>query len=52
MAQASMADIFKYFSDNNTNGYTMATFRKDWAAMSDADKTHLKEGIGNGTLSY
>lgn len=31
---------------------TAAEFTKEWRALSDADKTDLKTGIGDGTLTY
>lgn len=33
-------------------GMDMPSFRKEWAAMSDADKADLKAGVENGTLTY
>lgn len=34
-------------------GYpTLAAFSKDWKELTDKDKEQIKEGIGNGTLTY
>lgn len=34
-------------------GYTnIAQFRKEWAALTEQDKTELRTGIENGTLTY
>jgi hypothetical protein len=52
MADATMLDVFKYFSDNKTSDYKLSTFRKDWEALSEQDKTDLRTGIGNGSLTY
>lgn len=46
---ANMAEVFKFFAQN---GYTMEKFRNDWRALTDQDKTDLRNGIGNGTLTY
>lgn len=52
MADANMSDIFKYFSDNKTNSYTMSDFRADWAKLTDQDKADLKQGLSDGSLNY
>ena len=44
---ATMIDVMKFFGYDNA-----AAFRKDWAALSDASKTQLKQGIGDGSLTY
>lgn len=31
---------------------TAAEFAKDWKALGEAGRNQLKEGIGNGTLTY
>jgi hypothetical protein len=49
---AGMLEVFKYFSDNKTNDYRLAEFRKDWEALSEKDKADLRTGIGNGSLTY
>jgi hypothetical protein len=41
-----MVDVMKYF------GMRPAEFRPEWNALSDEDKTQLKNGIGDGTLTY
>lgn len=52
MADATMSDVFNYFSDGKTNDYKMSQFRTDWAGLTDQDKADLKRGIGDGTLTY
>lgn len=47
-----MLEVFKFFSDNKTNGYALATFRKEWTALNDKDKEDLRNGIKSGTLDY
>ena len=46
MAQGMVAvkDYFGYKS--------MAEFRKDWSELTDQDKTDLRTGVDNGTLTY
>lgn len=42
-----MLKVKEYF------GYkSMAEFRKDWSELTDQDKTDLREGIANDTLTY
>lgn len=43
---ATMGEVMKWF------GMRPAEFRKEWAELTDQDKTDLKTGIGNGTLTY
>lgn len=52
MAEATMLDVFNYFSEDKTNDYKLARFKNDWSKLTDQDKTDLKTGIGNGTLTY
>lgn len=47
-----MLDVFNYFSENKTNGYKLASFKADWAKLTDKDKSDLKSGIQNGTFTY
>lgn len=47
-----MLDVYAYFSDNKTNGYKLAQFKKDWQALSDKDKDDLKKGVQDGTFNY
>lgn len=42
-----MLEVMKYFGYENA-----ASFRKDWALLTPEDKTQLKTGIENGTLTY
>jgi hypothetical protein len=50
MADATMADVFKFFADGTD--YKMSEFRNDWKELTDQDKADLKAGIGNGSLTY
>lgn len=43
----SMVAVMRYMGYENT-----AQFRKEWATLSEADKTQLKAGIADGTLTY
>lgn len=52
MATATLQDIYLYFSDNKTNGYTMTRFGADWKALDIESKNQIRDGIHNGTLTY
>jgi hypothetical protein len=43
---ASMIDVMKYFE------LKAAPFRAEWNLLTEADKVQLKDGVGNGTLTY
>ncbi len=43
---ASLLDVRDFF------GMELAAFKRDWLQLSDDDKRALREGIGNGTLTY
>lgn len=45
--KATIMDVMRYFEYD-----TAAAFRKDWSALTPADKTALQSGIGDGTLTY
>lgn len=40
-------DIRKFFGYEN-----LAQFRKDWSELTDADKTQIRTGLENGSLTY
>lgn len=46
MPEASVKEVMTFF------GMSANDFMKDWKKLSPADKAALKEGIGNGTLTY
>jgi hypothetical protein len=46
---ATILDVKKYFGYGTGEA---AQFRQEWDALSDKDKADLKNGIGNGTLTY
>lgn len=48
---ASLSEVHRFFAGDDKD-YNLAIFRKDWAGLSDKDKTQLREGIGNSTLTY
>ncbi len=52
MSDASLAEIYDYFSDNKQNDYKMGQFRDEWKKLTDQDKADLKKGIGDRTLTY
>jgi hypothetical protein len=55
-----MLKVYDYFSDavvqdngkKTRNGYNIAQFRKDWAALSAESKAQLIAGVEDGTLNY
>lgn len=53
---AGLAQVQKYFADVDPTltdkDYGMAPFRADWAKLTDADKTQLRQGLGDGTMTY
>jgi len=44
--KATLVEIMRFFD------MPIATFRKEWANMTDTDKKQIATGIGNGTLTY
>jgi hypothetical protein len=40
-------EIRKYFGIDN-----VAQFRKEWSDLSESDKTDIKSGLTDGTLTY
>lgn len=46
MAVATMIDVMKYFE------MKPAEFKAQWDQLTDTGKAQLKEGIGNGSLTY
>jgi hypothetical protein len=49
---SGMTDVFAYFSDKKTNGFTLSQFAKEWRQLSEQDKEDLKSGVTDGTLNY
>ena len=47
-----MLAVYMFFSDDKSNGYSLASFKADWQKLSDKDKDQLKTGVENGTLTY
>jgi len=46
MAEASIKDVMDYFK------MTPKEMTKEWKALSDKDKLDIKNGIGDGSLTY
>jgi hypothetical protein len=44
---ATLVQVSKFFEFDN-----IASFRKEWEALSDTDRDQIKQGIGNGSLNY
>lgn len=49
MAEVSIAKIKDFFG---LNGKTLKAFTEEWKALTDEDKAQIKQGIGDGTLTY
>jgi hypothetical protein len=47
MPEANVKQVKDFFEESNT-----AKFSKEWKELSEEEKRQLKEGIGNGTLTY
>lgn len=47
MADATMRDVMLYFEYPSA-----AKFAPEWKALTDQDKTDLKKGIGDKSLTY
>lgn len=48
---ASLTEVHKFFQGSDSK-YNLAAFRADWAQLTDKDKTDLRTGLGNGTMTY
>jgi len=46
MPEITIKDVMAYF------GMTATEFAREWKACSQVDKQKIKEGIGNGSLTY
>lgn len=47
---ASLKDVAAYFRKDSD--LTLKDFTAMWGKMSDADKFHIRKGIGDGTYDY
>jgi len=59
MVLAKVNEVYNYFADVRiedgkkvNNGYTLSMFNRDWKALSELNKEHIKSGIGDGSLNY
>lgn len=52
MTDAKITEVYLYFSDNKTNGYTLAGFQADWKALDETSKAQFRAGIGDKTFTY
>ncbi len=52
LKEASIGDVFAFFSDNKSNGYTMGQFSKEWKTLDEKQRKEIRTGIGNGSLTY
>lgn len=49
MAAATIKQVTDYF---RREGQTLKEWTAEWNQLSEEEKAQLKEGIGNGTLTY
>ena len=49
MALANLKQVSDFFKDED---YNLAKFRADWAELPDKDKEQIRQGIGDGSLTY
>lgn len=49
MATATLKTVADYFKQS---GETLKDFRDQWERLTDQDKADLKQGLGDGSLSY
>jgi hypothetical protein len=52
MAAATIKAVRDFFNEGSTQPLGVREFTDQWKLMSDTDKEQIKEGIGNGTLTY
>lgn len=45
--EATLKDVSAFFEFPS-----LGAFRAEWSKLSDEDKRELREGIGNGSLTY
>lgn len=50
MAAATIKAALDYFG--RKSGQTLKDITEEWKKLTEQDKEQLKEGIGNGTLTY
>lgn len=48
MAAATVREVQQFF------GMTIKSFKEEWTngGLTDTDKSQIRDGIGNGTLTY
>lgn len=49
-AQATLKQVADYFG--RLPGQTLKAWTEEWKQLSDEDKEQIKDGIGDGTLTY
>jgi len=55
MTAANLAEVHKFFAqkvDPNSPDYSLAKFRSEWSHLTVEDKAQIRDGIGDGTLTY
>jgi hypothetical protein len=50
MAAATIKAVADFFG--RKPGQTLKDWSEEWKLLSETDKEQIKEGIGNGTLTY
>jgi hypothetical protein len=57
MADATIKEVAEFFkigdgSVSADSRNSLSNFGKEWRELDEAGKTQLREGIGNGSLTY
>lgn len=52
MAEATLKQVAEYFRSGEGGYESLSAFSKDWKLLSETDRAQIREGIGNGTLTY
>lgn len=50
MSQATIKQVSDFFG--KLPGQTLKDFSAEWSALSEVEKAQIREGLGNGTLTY
>lgn len=52
MAAATIKDVSDYFKTGDPDRDKLGNFKNEWTALTDKDKAEIKQGLGDGTLTY
>jgi len=53
MADSGINVIWAFFKPSYlATNHSLRQFKEEWDALTDKDKNDIREGIGNGSLTY